>query len=418
MENRTILVEQKIKNIQSDFGSVDFDAVKKFHNQLIPKLIDNARAFGASNLPQNNEYEQMLISRYNSLYTELISDELTMAEEVRTCFNQTREDYFNTSEGHINYEITRIKQEYEKAKMLHGRLLGETNGTPFLMKRPWIIYAVLGLLGILEVPLNNSVFAPLAVGAAGTVMLAILLVVITPLLAHFAGKFIKQSREKVSNLLLGIGVVLLLLILTIFLSLLRHLFFEAKAVEVDFNTFQEAYSKMQATLTFKSVMGSAIFWTSFLLNFGLVAVGFVLSYLTHDSIAAFERSYSDFTFRRANLIKKLSDLRRNQYRNFTIQGSGTYTREQKLLDKMTEFRRMHDTLSIHVINLGEFVDGLCKEAINEFRMHNQLARRDIETVPRHWHDQWHDFVAVKSKQIKPLFVEVYPELDANPQIIN
>ena len=83
MENRTVLVEQKIKNIQSDFGSVDYESVKKFHNQLIPKLIDNARAFGASNLPQNAEYEQLLISRYSALYTELIADETTMAEQIK-----------------------------------------------------------------------------------------------------------------------------------------------------------------------------------------------------------------------------------------------------------------------------------------------------------------------------------------------
>ncbi len=411
MENRTVLVEQKIKNIQSDFGSVDYESVKKFHNQLIPKLIDNARAFGASNLPQNAEYEQLLISRYSALYTELIADETTMAEELRTCYNQTREDYFNTSEGHINYEITRIKQEFEKAKILYSRLLGETNGSPFLMNKPWMIYLVLVVLGILELPLNQSVFAPLALGTGGTLFLAILLLIVTPILAHFCGKFLKQYKERTVNLVIGSSIAVFLIGLTIFLSDMRYLFFQAKATEGGYDTFQEAYNAAQQALTMSKLMASPVFWTSFLLNFGLILAGFLLAFLTHDSMDAYEKTYRDFTFRRPKLIQQLSATRKEQYRNYRIQGASTQTREQRLLEKMTEYHRMHEALSKHVENLGYYIDGLCKEAINEFRMHNQLARMDIQTIPRHWKDGWEGFTAVTPKKIKPIFVEAYTELE-------
>jgi hypothetical protein len=52
MENRTVLVDQKIKNIPSDFGSAGFETAKKFHNHLIPGLIQNAKEFGMNDLPR------------------------------------------------------------------------------------------------------------------------------------------------------------------------------------------------------------------------------------------------------------------------------------------------------------------------------------------------------------------------------
>ena len=411
MENRTILVEQKIKNIQSDYGSADFEAAKKFHNHLIPKIIENAREFGANDLPHNGEYDNLLIARYNALYTELIADETTMAEEVRACFIQAREDYFKTSEGHLSCEITRIKQEFEKAKRLHGRVLGETDASNFLINRTWVVYLVLIVMGLLELPLNFSVFAPLSISKTGTYMLALLLVAVVPVLAHFCGKFFKQRKELTSNLVLGIGIALLLLALTMFLSSLRYLYFEAKAIEPQYDTFQEAYKAVQMGLKPKDLILSPVFWTSFLFNFGLIATGFLLSFLSHDSRDSFEKSYKALVFKRPKLIDQLSQLRKSQYTNFTIQGNGSKTPEQKLLQNMTEYRRMHDTLSKHVENLAVFIDGLCKEAINEFRLHNQKSRKDIASIPRHWHDEWYGFQAVLPKLIKTIFSESYPELE-------
>jgi hypothetical protein len=46
-----------------------------------------------------------------------------------------------------------------------------------------------------------------------------------------------------------------------------------------------------------------------------------------------------------------------------------------LLSKITEFRRMHEALTTHVENLGIYIDGLCKEAINEFRLHNSGGQK-------------------------------------------
>jgi hypothetical protein len=349
-------------------------------------------------------------SRYNALYTELISDEMAMAEEVKTCFNQYREDYYNTREGHVSYEVTRIKQEFEKAKVLHGRLLGETDGSTFLMRRTWLVYLLLLLMGLLELPLNRSVFAPLSLGKIGTLMLSILLVGVIPLLTHFCGKFLKQHKEYTSNLVLGIFTAFLLFSLTVFLSVLRYLYFESQAVSAEFVTIQEAFKAAQEKFSFGSLLSSPIFWTSFLFNFGLVIVGFVFSYVLHDSKDSFEKIYRMFVFRRPKLIAQLSAVRRNQDVNFKIQGVGAQTREQVLLSKMTEFRRMHEALTTHVENLGIYIDGLCKEAINEFRLHNQAARKDISTIPRHWKDEWFGFVAVQPKKLEPIFIEIYPEM--------
>lgn len=411
MENRTILVDQKIKNIQSDFGSIDFETAKKFHNQLIPGMIQNAREFGMNDLPQNAEYENMLIARYNALYTELIADEIAMAEEVKTCFNQYREDYFNTNEGYVNYEITRIKQEFEKAKIFHGRPLGETDGSAFLMRRTWLVYLLLFIMGLLELPLNQSVFAPLSLGKAGTLMLSILLVSVVPILAHFCGKFIKQHKERTSNLVLGISVGLLLIALTLFLSVMRYLYFETQAIADEYVTFQEAYKSAQQNFKFGALFSSPIFWTSFLFNFGLVLVGFVLSYISHDSRDSFEKIYRLFAFRRPRLISQLSSERKKQHVHYKIHGNGAQTMEMTLLTKIAEFRRMHEALTTHVENLGVYVDGLCKEAINEFRLHNQAARNDLNTIPRHWKDEWFGFVAVQPKKIESIFIEVYSEME-------
>jgi hypothetical protein len=85
--------------------------------------------------------------------------------------------------------------------------------------------------------------------------------------------------------------------------------------------------------------------------------------------------------------------------------------EMTLLTKIAEFRRMHEALTTHVENLGVYIDGLCKEAINEFRLHNQAARNDLSTVPRHWKDEWFGFVAVQPKKIESIFIEVYSEME-------
>jgi hypothetical protein len=231
---------------------------------------------------------------------------MAMAEEVKTCFNQYREDYYNTREGHVSYEVTRIKQEFEKAKVLHGRLLGETDGSTFLMRRTWLVYLLLLLMGLLELPLNRSVFAPLSLGKIGTLMLSILLVGVIPLLTHFCGKFLKQHKEYTSNLVLGIFTAFLLFSLTVFLSVLRYLYFESQAVSAEFVTIQEAFKAAQEKFSFGSLLSSPIFWTSFLFNFGLVIVGFVFSYVLHDSKDSFEKIYRMFVFRRPKLIAQLS----------------------------------------------------------------------------------------------------------------
>jgi hypothetical protein len=132
---------------------------------------------------------------------------LQWLRKVKTCFNQYREDSYNTNEGHVNYEVTRIKQDFEKAKdSLRTAAWRKRDGPAFLMRRTWLAYLLLLVMGLLELPLNQSVFAPLSLGKAGTLMLSILLVSVVPILAHFCGKFIKQHKERTSNLVLGIAL--------------------------------------------------------------------------------------------------------------------------------------------------------------------------------------------------------------------
>lgn len=409
MGNESLHVEQKIRSIESDYGSSDYEKAKAFHDYMMPSIVENARSLGAANLPLNEEYEQMLTSRYSALYTELVSDEATMAEEVRTSFNQTRENYFNTDEGYLMYEITRIKQNFEKAKVLHGRLIGETNAVSFFLKNTWVVYLILCFIGFLEYPLNQSLFIAFGLGYLGTILLAILVVVIIPILSHLTGKFIKQHRERITNLLLGIGLGTIMLLFVLFLSLFRYKYFEAyRLMETSgIEIFQEAFSKVKLV----GAISHTIFWVTFLLNIGLVLIGFVLGFLSHDTKDSFEKAYCAFTFRRPKLIAKLSGFRQNQHTNISIQGKQYMTREQTLSEKMTDFRRMHNALAKHVINLADYMDGLCKEAISSFRLHNQEARRDYNTVPRQWRESPNGFTAVYPKSVTPLSMESYPEIE-------
>jgi hypothetical protein len=74
---------------------------------------------------------------------------------------------------------------------------------------------------------------------------------------------------------------------------MRYLFFETQAISDEYVTFQEAYKSAQQNFKFGAMFSGPIFWTSFLFNFGLVLVGFVLSYITHDSRDSFTRKFTD-----------------------------------------------------------------------------------------------------------------------------
>ena len=140
-----------------------------------------------------NDFEVELVTKYVGMYRNRISNEKSLVQQLHSRYKSLLQRLYSTNEGNLLYTISEIKTNFLKAKINNRRPTGETNAIKFLLKHQWFIYMVLITLGMLELPLNITVFKAFRLDEISTLLAGTLLVISIPIVAHFCGCLLYTS---------------------------------------------------------------------------------------------------------------------------------------------------------------------------------------------------------------------------------
>ncbi len=405
----------EVNLINSDTGSLDYRFVESKHEEILAKASKVGEEEGLQNIPGgdvfSSDFERELITKYGSLYRTRISNEMSLVQQLKARYSSMLERLYNTNEGSILYRMSDIKTNFQKAKIDHDRPTGETNAIKFLLKHQWLIYTVLIALGIMELPLNNTVFKAFRLGPVPTMMAGILLVIAIPIMSHLCGKFYKRWKDGLSNKLWALFMTSVLASFSILISLFRFIFFQAQDLMREALEAGEEipFTQIMSSVSYNNAFGNSEFLVALVFNVLLIGIGVVLGFLAHDSIDDFEKHYKNFHYERPTLIKRFNALiaKSNKSSQLTNGKSNSVT---DMLDKILMITELHNSLIVHISNFGDFMNSLCHESINRYRSSNRRNRADQETVPAYWKSDSSQVMHVPVQQLEVIVQDDFSEL--------
>lgn len=163
----------------------------------------------------------------------------------------------------------KIKNRWEKVTAKHNRQELNIQFKPY-----WAYILLLFAIGIAEFPLNNQVFISFRETPLLTLIMAGVLVITLPFLAHASGKMLKQSKER--KIYPFVFVMLLFTIVTIsyFTAMLRANYLSELGVAEE-QLFLDR-------------------WTFFTIGIILYLVGTMASFFAHDESNEFHEVYKKY----------------------------------------------------------------------------------------------------------------------------
>jgi len=381
--------ETEMNFINSDSGSPDYLFAEKKHDAIMAEATQIGTMEGKRNQPGKdipvNDFETELITKYIGLYSVRMSNEKSLVQQLRSRYKSILNRLYSTNEGNLLYTISEIKTNFQKAKISNKRPTGETNAIKFFLKHQWFVYLILITLGALELPLNITVFKAFRLDQISTSLAGILLVIAIPIVAHFCGKFFKRWKDNNSNKVLSISLLTILTSFAVYISLFRYVFFQAQELKVaalEAGT-DISIGEIMHSVSMWNAPSSSEFWVTLIFNALLIVVGIVFGFLSHDSKDDFEKHYKNFHFKRPKLIKQFNTMMEESSTLSAVNG-GEGSDVSTSLDLLIHITELHNGLIEHISNFGNYVNSLCKEAVNRYRVTNRSSRTDEDSVPTYW----------------------------------
>ena len=291
--------------------------------------------------------------------------------------NNNHLDTVKDIENSPNYQVgkkrfEKIKNRWDKVSDKYGREELNIQFKPY-----WAYLLLLFGIGIAEFPLNNQVFVSFRETPLLTLIMAGVLVISLPFLAHAAGKVLKQSKEHAIYPFVFIVLLATVTTISYFTALLRTNYLEELGVP------QEQLVLDQ--------------WTFFTIGIILFIVGTVASFFAHDGSNEFAEVYKKYHKEENEFLilqKEVSNKRTAEKEN--------YDSERKRIQK--EFSEKIDELKNKLQNLqsqktevtGNFkkvlafcqgmerkINNHYKEALFNYRDTN-LTFRNNHKQPKSW----------------------------------
>ncbi len=177
------------------------------------------------------------------------------------------------AENHPDYTSKRGNFEIKKSNL---NLLQVQLGRDHLdtQKLGWWYYIIMAVLGFSEIPINSQVFNIFGENRVLTIIMAFILVIGVPILAHQSGIYLKRRKEKKENLLFFFIVLIIIIILFGVISYLRNEYIKVVTEAGNHNIF------------------NIIFF--FFLSLLVYIIGTWLSYSIHDESKQFEEAHKAF----------------------------------------------------------------------------------------------------------------------------
>jgi len=163
----------------------------------------------------------------------------------------------------------KIKDRWETVSAKHNRQELNIQFKPY-----WAYILLLFAIGIAEFPLNNQVFVSFRETPLLTLIMAGVLVITLPFLAHASGKILKQSKERKIYPVVFIMLVLIIATISYFTALLRANYLSELGVAEN-QLFLDR-------------------WTFFTIGIILFLVGTIASFFAHDESNEFSQVYKKY----------------------------------------------------------------------------------------------------------------------------
>ncbi|HKI89103.1 MAG TPA: hypothetical protein VKA38_08755 [Draconibacterium sp.] len=317
----------------------------------------------------------------NELNDEKIRQLLTEAEKEKTHkleeLNINHLDSIKDIENSPHYQAAKkkfdkVNQRWEEVTHKHNRQELNIHFKPY-----WAYILLLFAIGIAEFPLNNQVFLSFRETPLLTLIMSGVLVITLPFLAHAAGKFLKQIKERKVYPFILIILVAAVVSISYFTSILR-------------TSYVAEYGAPEAQLALDR-------WTFFTIGIILFLVGSVASFFAHDDSIEFSEVYHKFhkeenTFQIVQ--KEVNDKRATEKDDFDRQrkaiqqeynqkAEGLKNRLQYLKNRKTEIAGNFNKILACYKGLERKINNYCKEAIYSYRDTN-LTYRNNHKQPEAW----------------------------------
>jgi hypothetical protein len=291
-------------------------------------------------------------------------------------------------------KFDKVNQRWEQVTQKHNRQELNIHFRPY-----WAYILLLFAIGIAEFPLNNQVFLSFRETPLLTLIMSGVLVITLPFLAHAAGKFLKQIKERKVYLLILIILVAAVITISYFTSILR-------------TNYVAEYGAQETELALDR-------WTFFTIGIILFLVGSVASFFAHDDSIEFSEVYHKFHKEEKAFIdvqKEVNDKRAAEKDDFDRQRKaiqkeynqkteGLKNRLQYLKNRKTEIAGNYNKVLACYKGLERKINNYCKEAIYSYRDTN-LTYRNNHKQP----DAWSELVP----DLKGYFGQI-SEIEVNPK---
>ncbi len=275
----------------------------------------------------------------------------------------------------VKKRFEKIRNRWETISLKHNRQELNIQFKPY-----WAYILLLFGIGIAEFPLNNQVFVSFRETPLLTLIMAGVLVITLPFLAHASGNILKQIKER--KIYPFVFIILFLTVLTIsyFTALLRTNYLSELGVPEE-QLFLDQ-------------------WTFFTIGVILFLVGTIASFFAHDDSNEFSEVYKKYHKEEEefNLLQKeVSTRRATEKENFDMERKqiqksfsenieNLKTRLQTLKTKKTELSGNYNKVLAFCQGVERNINSNYKEAIFNYRDTN-LTFRNNHKQPKAWGEQ-------------------------------
>ncbi len=370
--------KRNLPSVDDDFTTPVEHEIRSKYQAEVEALFQNGRQV-LDELKEKNyksatqELSELDAEKIETLIGEAESKRDRKLDELNLNHLDTVKDIENSPHYQVGKKrFEKIKNRWDEVSEKHNRQELNIQFKPY-----WAYVLLLFAIGIAEFPLNNQVFISFRETPLLTLIMAGVLVITLPFLAHASGKILKQVKER--GIYPFVFIVLLLTVATIsyFTALLRTNYLSELGVP-------------EAQLFLDQ-------WTFFTIGIILFLVGTVASFFAHDDSNEFSEVYKRYHKEESEffvLQKEVSDKRTLEKNNFDTERKQIQQEYSKTTDELKNRLQNLKTTKSQVAGNYNKVLAFCqgmerkinnhyKEAIYNYRNTN-LTYRNNHKQPKSW----------------------------------
>ena len=266
----------------------------------------------------------------------------------------------------------KIRTRWEQVSEKHNRQELNIQFKPY-----WAYILLLFGIGIAEFPLNNQVFISFRETPLLTLIMAGVLVITLPFLAHAAGKVLKQVKDRSIYPFVFVALFATVISISYFTALLRTNYLEELGVQENQLVLDQ--------------------WTFFTIGIILFMVGTMASFFAHDSSNEFAEVYKKYHREEEQFLKlqkEVSDKRATEkdhfdaerkriQKEYTEKIEALKNKRQTLKTQKTELTGNYDKIMAFCQGMERKINSNYKEVIYNYRDTN-LTYRNNHKQPKSW----------------------------------